>query len=90
MLFSRIVREDDLIAYAGRDWAAIEESKRRRWAEQKGRMTAAEALAVGDALRRHAALVRPDWPTAADREEDLAVHVRVSESLRSVDLSRRR
>ena len=84
------MREEDLIAYANRDWAAIEESKRRRWAEQKSRMTAAEALRVGDALRRHAAIVRPEWPTAADRREDLAVHIRVSESLRRVDLSRRR
>lgn len=88
--YSRIVREEDLIAYANRDWTAIEASKRRRWAEQKRDMTAADALRVGDALRRHAALVRPDWPTAADRQDDLAVHVRVSESLRRVDLTRRR
>ena len=44
------------------------------------------ALAVADGLRRHVKALRPDWPSAEDRERDLEVHARVSEGLRSVHL----
>jgi hypothetical protein len=47
-------------------------------------MTAADALELGDALRRHAQSLRPDWPDAAERVADLAVHTRVAEALRAV------
>jgi hypothetical protein len=40
-------------------------------------------------LRRHVVAVRPDWPDAGDREEDLRTHVRLSEALRAVGLSPR-
>lgn len=78
------MRKEDLIAYARRDWQAIAASKRQRWAEQKSRMSPAEALSVGDELRHHAYALRPAWPTEEDRREDLASHLRVSEMLRSV------
>lgn len=80
------MRKEDLIAFAGRDWEAIAALKRSRWAEQKSRMTAAEALAVGDRLREHVKALHPDWPTEEQRRDDLAVHIRVSESLRRVKL----
>jgi len=78
------VRKEDLIAFARRDWRMIAEMKRRRWAEQKSRMTPAEALSVGDDLRQHVSTLRDGWPTEEDRHKDLATHVRVSESLRRV------
>ncbi len=78
------MRKEDLIAYARRDWQAIAESKRRRWAEQKSRMSPAEALSVGDELRHHARSLREGWPTEEDRRKDLASHIRVAEMLRSV------
>jgi hypothetical protein len=78
------MRKEDIIAFARRDWKAIEESKRRRWTEQKSRMEPAETLSIGDELREYARSLRPDWPTEEDRRNDLAVHVRVSESLRRV------
>jgi hypothetical protein len=84
------MRKEDLIAFARRDWSAIEESKRRRWADQKSRMQPIDALSVGDELRRHVCALQPGWPTEADRREDLAVHVRVSESLRRVQPPDRR
>jgi len=82
------VRKEDLIAYARRDWAAVEERKRAHWAAAK--LTPDEALRIGDELRRHAAALRPDWPSAAERQDDCATHIRVAESLRSVDVTRRR
>lgn len=90
LCYSHLVRKEDVIAFAGRDWEAIAALKRRRWAEQKAHMTPAEALAVGDELRRHAVALRPDWPTEDDRRNDIAVHARVSESLRRVNTGRRR
>jgi hypothetical protein len=64
--------------------------KQRRWAEVKSRMTAAEALEVGDDLRGHAMAILDGWPAEEDRLADLAVHIRVSESLRRVQPPRRR
>ena len=75
---------DDILAFARRDWATIAESKTRYWLERKRTLSAAELLAVGDELRRHALAVRPDWPTGAERAADLATHERVTEALRAV------
>jgi hypothetical protein len=74
----------DIRSFARRDWAALEREKARFWAERKPAMTPEEALAVGDALRRHAQRVRPDWPDAAERAADVALHARVAEALRAV------
>jgi len=76
------VRKEDVIAFARRDWRAITALKRRRWAEQKQHMTPAEALRIGDELRHHVSALHDDWPTEEHRRKDLAVHIRVSESLR--------
>ena len=86
----RDVRKEDILAYVNRDWAGNEKRKREFMAQQAREMTAAEKLAAGDALRRHAKMLHPHWPTAEDRAADLATHVRVSEALRSVASIRRR
>jgi hypothetical protein len=78
------VDRDDILAFARRDWAMVAESKTRYWLERKRTLSAAELLAVGDQLRRHALTVRPDWPTGAERAADLATHERVTEALRAV------
>jgi hypothetical protein len=78
------VDRDDILAYARRDWSLVAEAKDDFWITRKRALTAAEVLAVGDELRRHASALRPDWPTPADREADLAVHLRVTEALRAV------
>ena len=75
---------DDILAFARRDWAMVAESKTRYWLDRKRALSAAELLAVGDELRRHALAVRPDWPTDAERAADLATHERVTEALRAV------
>ena len=75
---------DDILAFARRDWAMVAESKTRYWLARKRTLSAAELLAVGDGLRRHALAVRPDWPTDAERAADLATHERVTEALRAV------
>lgn len=82
--------EADLRSFARRDWAAIEHQKARYWAGRKQAMTAAGALERGGVLRRHALSLKPDWPDAAERAADLAVRVRVAESLRAVLTDRTR
>ena len=74
---------EDIRAFARRDWAAVAETKARFWADRKRSMTPDEALAAADMLRQHATALRPDWPDSRERDEDCAVHMRVSEALRA-------
>jgi hypothetical protein len=79
----------DILAFARRDWRAIAASKKQRWERQKASMTPAEALRVGDDLRNYVISLHGGWPTEEDRRNDLAVHIRVSGSLRRVNPARR-
>jgi hypothetical protein len=88
--YDRVVKADEIRAFARRDWAAVAETKARFWADRKRSMTPDEALAAADVLRQHARAVRPDWPDSRERDEDRAVHVRVSEALRAVSPVRSR
>jgi hypothetical protein len=82
------VEADDIRLFAKRDWAALAASKSRYWVDRKRTMTPEQALATAEMLRQHARALKPDWPDARERREDLAVHMRVSEALGAV--SRRR
>lgn len=75
---------EDLVAYATRDWSAAADAAPGYWRERKRRLGVAEALRVGAQLRLHVAALRPDWPRAEDRAEDLAAHQQLAEWLRSV------
>ncbi len=75
---------DALREFARRDWKAVHASKSRYWQELKGRLSAAEILALADRLRVHTQRLRPDWPTQRDSLDDLLVHQRVGEALRAV------
>ncbi len=55
---------------------------------QFAHLDAAAKLRIGDSLREQARALRPDWPDEAEREADLAHHIRLSELLRSVVLPR--
>lgn len=78
------MRREDILAFVNRDWAALAEAKARSWAQRKNVMTAEEALAVAEGLRRHARALRPEWPDEVERAADVAVHVRISEALGAV------
>jgi hypothetical protein len=78
------VTDDEIKAYAGRDWSLVEESKRRYWAERKRALSPAEALRMAEALWRHVRAIRPDWPSPSERAADVEVHARVSACLRRV------
>jgi hypothetical protein len=71
-------------SFANRDWYGLELRKERYWAERKSSMTPAEALQVADDLRQWVRSLRPDWPSAEERREDLTHHTYLSNALRSV------
>jgi len=54
-----IMRREDLIAFAQRDWPAIEESKAAYWLERERRLGRGEVFRAAEDLRRFAAAVRP-------------------------------
>lgn len=79
-----VIRQQDLIDFAQRDWSAIADVKADHWLERKRRFGGAESFRVADDLREYVAMVRPDWPDEAERSADIASHVAVGESLRRV------
>lgn len=74
----------DLREYAGRDRSELVALKAAHWRDRKARLGPAEALRVADAMRRYYLRLRPGWPDEAEREADLAVHIRVGEALRTL------
>jgi hypothetical protein len=75
------VTKEEIVAYARRDWGAVEELKRRHWVERKRTMTPLEALELAEGLRRSVRELRPDWPSEAERNADLDCHVRLARRL---------
>jgi hypothetical protein len=78
------LKRDEIRAFADRDWGRVEEAKRRYWADRKQTLSPAEALEVAEGLRRHVRVIRPDWPSPAERAEDLEMHAKVAALLHSV------
>ena len=62
---------DAIRAFALRDRTAVEALRHRHWAEVRRTRGPEAMLRVAWALREHARRVRPDWPGAAARVEDL-------------------
>jgi len=72
---------DAVHAFVRRDRNATEDLKRRHWAERFRAEGSAATLAASSALREHARRVRPDWPTDADRTDDLEHHMALRRKL---------
>jgi hypothetical protein len=75
---------DSIRAFLGLDWAARASTKEDAWRSFKREHGPAGSLRIADDLYRQAKVARPGWPTAQDREEDLATHLRVEEIIRRV------
>jgi hypothetical protein len=78
------VRSKDLVEYALRDRSALASLKAQHWGARKRRLGAWEGLRAAEELRRHVAMLRPDWPSGEDRALDASTHARVGEMLRRV------
>jgi hypothetical protein len=72
--YTEIVRDDDLRAYARRAWPLAEASKAAHWAREWSRNPLA-TFEASQALLVHMRGMNPDWPSEAERREDLAHHV---------------
>jgi hypothetical protein len=73
-----------LLEFVRRDWAAASRAKALYWVEWKRRHGPAGGIRMADELRRQVVAQRPDWPTPAERFEDLANHLKVIDALRRV------
>ena len=61
--------------FAHRNRAEVQASKQRYWAELYRAHGSACTVRASQALWQYMRRLRPDWPTARDRAEDLAHHV---------------
>jgi hypothetical protein len=67
--------------FVERPWALIRAAKRRRWAEAVQADGPEPSLRASRALWLHMRRVRPDWPSDAERAEDLAHHLELKRCL---------
>ena len=84
------MNRDSIEGYLSRDWNRVARAKQEHWRDRKRRAGLPETLAVSDELRNHAKAIRPEWPTASEREQDWQSHAAVSEKLRRAAPLRRR
>ena len=75
---------DDIRNFRARDWQLIERLKSECWVEQKTGMSTTAVFGLAAQLFEYARALRPDWPNAAERESDLASHIRLVRMLRRV------
>jgi len=62
-------------AFVARDHERVAALKREHHARRYRASHGTAGLEAGRMLREHARRVRPGWPTARDRDEDLAHHL---------------
>jgi hypothetical protein len=67
--------------YVGRDWSGARERKRAYWRTRLANSACGEALAVTEQLRQWMMSLDGDWPTQAQRDEDLRTHAQVAAAL---------
>ncbi|HZS32101.1 MAG TPA: hypothetical protein VFC42_01835 [Methylomirabilota bacterium] len=67
--------------FVERPWARVRASKRRHWAEAVEADGPEPSLRASRALWLHMRCVRPDWPSDAERAEDLAHHLELKRCL---------
>lgn len=80
---------ESLRAFIDRDWSAIARSKERYWLDYKRTHGVAAAMRLADGLRQQVLAARPDWPSAEEREEDMATHLRVIDVIRRIPVRSR-
>lgn len=74
------MHDDDLRAYANRPWPSVEALKQRHWARELSNNPLA-TFEASQALWVHMRQVNPEWPTEAERREDLAHHVALKRAI---------
>ena len=65
----------NLDEYAARDWWIIEHQDRLHWIREYRQHGPEATMRASMALWEHVRQVRPEWPTARDRQKDLDHHL---------------
>ena len=65
----------NLNEYAARDWRIIENLDRLHWIREYRQHGPEATVRASMALWEHLRQIRPEWPTAQDRQEDLDHHI---------------
>lgn len=73
------MKREDLLAFARKDWAALAEVKRAHRREHRDPLA---SFQIVDGLRAQVHAMRPDFPSARDREADLEAHIVLADRLR--------
>ena len=62
-------------AFLRRPWDSLVALEREHWAREFARRGPAATLEVSRLLWEHMCRVRPDWPSDAERRQDLTHHI---------------
>ncbi len=73
--------KDAIRAFAVRDRDSVAALKRDHHARRHRASRGTAGIETARMLREYVRKVRPDWPTARDRDEDLAHHVALKERI---------
>ncbi|MCB9708135.1 MAG: hypothetical protein H6714_05060 [Myxococcales bacterium] len=73
--------DEHIRRFAKRSWAILSHLDRDHWTKEYARQGSSVTLAAARALWQHMRQVRPNWPNASERREDLAHHVILKEKL---------
>jgi hypothetical protein len=79
--YTGLVDPRHLRAYAARPWNLVAARKRAFWANARQDRGVLATFEASQALWVHMRRVRPDWPSAAERQADRAHHVALKRAL---------
>src|SRR5262245_5346793 len=71
----------DVKAYAARAWHLAAELKQDHWARELAERGPLATFEASQALLEHMRCLRPDWPSEAERSEDLAHHIALKRAI---------
>ena len=74
------MQDEALRAYARRPWHMAAALKQEHWARELSTNPLA-TFEASQALWVHMRQIRPDWPTEAERQDDLAHHVALKRAI---------
>ena len=75
----------DAQAFLRRPWDFMAALEREHWAREFARRGPAATLEVSRVLWEHMRRIRPDWPSDAERRQDLAHHVALKGAIDRAD-----
>ncbi len=68
-------------AFLRRPWDSLATLEREHWAREYARRGPTATLEVSRLLWEHMRRIRPDWPSEAERERDLAHHIALKRAI---------